>query len=101
MKYLHKFFCYIKKFNPKLSTSFPSPEIQQFDDERLMVPPWIKFPNLRRLSMGWRMGIGEAYKDDFRDWYISQIREVELKVRTKYPEPCEWKGYYLDLKKNV
>lgn len=81
--------------------SYLDDSVPKYDDENLMVPPWVKFPNLKHSSMGWRMGVGEAYKDDFQSWFISQLRETELKIIKKYPEPSEWAGYYKELKKGI
>lgn len=83
----------------KVVGPWPEPPVPEFDDESLMVPPWIKFPNLPRGSIGWRMGIGEDYRNRFDSWVISQPRKVEIRVREKYPEPTEWEGYYRGLKK--
>jgi len=37
---------------------FPDPEIPSIDAGGLMIPPWIKYPNLPKGSVGWRMGVG-------------------------------------------
>lgn len=70
------------------------PEIPTFDAEGLMVPPWVKYPNLPRGSMGWRMGVGESYLDDFDKWWSRQRRDVRLRVKSVYPEPSDWPEYY-------
>jgi hypothetical protein len=59
-----------------------------------MNPPWVKFPNLPRASMGWRMGQGEAYLDDFDVWFSRQARATRLAIRGRYPEPSEWAGFW-------
>lgn len=73
---------------------WPDPPIPDFDADGLMCPPWIKFPNLPRMSSGWRMGIGETYRDGFDTWWSRQPRQVRLSVRAKYPEPQEWSGFW-------
>ena len=35
---------------------------------KLKTPPWIKFPELSEFTMGWRMGYGETYLHEWRDW---------------------------------
>ena len=44
-----------------VSGPFPDPEVPDLDSAGRFVPPWVKYPNLRRGSMGWRMGAGEWY----------------------------------------
>lgn len=73
---------------------WPDPEIPSMDEEGLMRPPWVKYPNLPRASSGWRMGIGEAYRDDFRSWWSRQLHATCLRVKAAYPEPKEWEGFY-------
>jgi hypothetical protein len=72
---------------------FPDPPIPDFDDEGMMVPPWIKFPNIPRRSIGWRMGVGEQYRDSFRAWFRSVPDDIYYRFREKYIEPPEWKGF--------
>ena len=78
----------------KRTDPWPDPEIPSFDESGVMVPPWLKYPNLPKESMGWRMGQGEAYLDNFRKWYFSNAREKRVEIMNKYPEPKEWKGFY-------
>jgi hypothetical protein len=74
---------------------WPDPEVPDIDADGLMVPPWVKYPNLPKRSMGWRMGQGEHYKcDRYPAWWSRQTRPIRLQVRAKYPEPEEWVGYY-------
>lgn len=77
---------------------FPNPEIPDVDDFGIMVPPWIKFPNLPFGSMGWRMGSGEYYWDQYRRWYQSQDKTSRRAARTRYPEPEGWRGFYFGLR---
>lgn len=85
--------------NPRrIVAPFPEPEIPEFDADGLMVPPWIKFPNIPLGSIGWRMGVGEDYWFRFRSWWFRQIRAKRVAVKTKYPEPREWLGFYDRLK---
>lgn len=57
-------------------------------------PPWIKFPDIPRMSIGWRMGAGEDYKHDFYAWFRSLTPEQRADVRVRWPEPQEWAGYF-------
>jgi hypothetical protein len=80
--------------NEKVVGPFPDPPIPDLDESGLMVPPWVKYPNLPRLSMGWRMGAGESYIMDFGVWWSRQAREVRVRFKQKYVEPEAWTGFY-------
>jgi hypothetical protein len=80
------------------SKSFPDPNVLDIDSEGLMVPPWIKFPNIPLGSIGWRMGVGEDYWYRFRNWYHKQIQETQKILCIKYPEPDGWTHFYQRLK---
>ena len=87
-----------KKFFAKKTSSL-KPENSTIDDEGLMVPPWIKYPNLYFGSIGWRMGAGENYWYDFKNNLNLSSEHIRLKTIDKYPEPIEWKGYYAKVAK--
>ena len=71
--------------------------MEERDTEGLMVPPWVMYPAMPRASIGWRMGYGEEYWDDFRVWWLTQTAEVHSRVQTKYAEPPDWSGFYESL----
>jgi hypothetical protein len=77
--------------------TFPDPEIPSTDVRGLMVPPWRKYPNIPRQSIGWRMGIGEQYFQEFSAWWHRQPRRTRLAVRNSYPEPEQWSGFFQGL----
>ena len=77
---------------------FPDPPIPDVDSTGLRVPPWIKYPNIPIGSVGWRMGVGEDYWFGFRDWWLLQPGTVRLRVKTTYPEPESWSGFYSRVK---
>ncbi|MFZ6818529.1 hypothetical protein [Undibacterium sp. Ji22W] len=79
---------------------FPNPPIPDTDTVGLRVPPWVKYPNIPHGSIGWRMGAGEDCWDSFRDWWMMQPGVVRLQVKTTYPEPELWSGFYSRLKSN-
>ena len=78
--------------DPSIAGFWPDPPIPDFDSDGYMVPPWIKYPNLERISMGWRMGAGENYKRAFLEWWRKRSYELNCAYRAKYMEPDEWKG---------
>lgn len=74
---------------------FPDPPVPTVDDDGLMIPPWVKYPAIPRASIGWRMGEGEEYWDEFRGWWQVQTVETRQLVRARYPEPAGWSEFYL------
>ncbi len=59
-----------------------------------MIPPWIKYPNIPIGSIGWNMGIGEAYIDEFLKWFYSKAKNERVEIIRKYPEPEDWDNFY-------
>jgi len=59
----------------------------------MMKPPWIEFPEYERGCMGWRMGGGEDYFDDFKKYIINMPKPEFAQYALKYPEPKEWLGF--------
>jgi hypothetical protein len=73
---------------------WPDPPVPDIDDRGFIVPPWVKYPNIPARSIGWRMGIGEDHAIKFHEWYMQQSDDVRLAVRSRYPEPEPWSGYF-------
>jgi hypothetical protein len=59
-----------------------------------MKPPWREFPDIPARSIGWRMGRGEGYYDEFYQWFSSLEEGDQLKYMQENPEPRGWKGFY-------
>ncbi|MEZ0244130.1 MAG: hypothetical protein ACAH11_12200 [Sphingomonas sp.] len=59
-----------------------------------LLPPWLKHPDIRRGSIGWRMGYGETYLIEFDRWYASLGSGGRQHYREQYPEPTDWDGFY-------
>jgi len=77
-----------------VSGPFPDPPLPDFDTGGRPVPPWVKYPNLRRGSMGWRMGAGEHFLlSVFRPWWLQLPEPDRAAYRVEYPAPDEWQGY--------
>ena len=76
---------------------FPDPEIPDYDDEGLMVPPWVKYPNIHLGSIGWRMGSGETYWHKYVDWYKASKEETKKRVQDKYKAEGRWENFYSNL----
>lgn len=47
-----------------------------------------------RLIRWYVKDIGELYRKEFDSWWSRQVRQVRLRVCTKYPEPESWSGFY-------
>ena len=59
-----------------------------------MLPPWIAFPDIARSSIGWRMGDGADYLDDFHRMLDALAPEERNRYETDHEEPDEWSGLY-------
>jgi hypothetical protein len=57
-------------------------------------PPWKQLPDLPRLSIGWRMGLGQEVRIRFYDWFGALDSSAQQAYRDKHPEPDGWTGYY-------
>lgn len=66
-------------------------------DEGRPNPPWHEFPHLRKGSMGWRMGAGEDYILEFREWFRRLNDQMQAEYSQQFPEPEEWAGFYKNL----
>jgi hypothetical protein len=66
---------------PQQVSPWPNPEIDTFDSERLMLPPWLKYPNIPIHSIGWKMGVGEVYLEDYAIWWSRQPRAIRIKTK--------------------
>jgi hypothetical protein len=72
----------------------PELEVPTRDSDGLMVPPWIRFPDLPATPVGWWRG-DQSYRADFREWWDRQTPETRLRVQERYPEPPSWEYFYL------
>jgi ribA/ribD-fused uncharacterized protein len=60
----------------------------------LMPPPWLMFPHIRKFSIGWRMGYGESYKDEFNSWFTALPNDEKSHYQAMFPSPKTWAGYF-------
>lgn len=70
----------------------------KYDDlEKMMLPPWLKYPNIPTVSIFWREGVGESYKFQFAYWYQGLSPSSKLIYEEKYPAPPkdEESWYYI------
>lgn len=59
-----------------------------------MPPPWLQHPDIKRRSIGWRMGRGEDYMVQWGPWFKGLSSAGRSQYQALYPEPEEWKGFY-------
>jgi N-acetylglutamate synthase-like GNAT family acetyltransferase len=60
-----------------------------------LAPPWRKYPEIPRRSIGWRMGAGEWYLWMWRRWWASIDAAARDGYITRWSEeaPKEWRGW--------
>ena len=62
----------------------------------MMKPPWIAYPDIPP-GMGWRMGFGASYSDDFAAWFGNLSVTDQQMVMQSSPEPDGFRGYYQNI----
>ncbi len=66
-----------------------------FDElANLRLPPWLKYPEIPRRSIGWRMGYGEDYLIEWTTWYVGLSVTGKQKYQELYPTPSDWQNFY-------
>ncbi len=56
-----------------------------------LLPPWVKYPDIPRGEIGWRMGYGEDYQDTWEQWVKDKSQQYLLEYFRSYaPLPMEW-----------
>ncbi|HTL32611.1 MAG TPA: GNAT family N-acetyltransferase [Kofleriaceae bacterium] len=58
------------------------------------VPPWVKYPNIPRYSIGWRMGSGEWYQWMFGTWWEQLDETARTEYRSHWTPPPQWANYF-------
>lgn len=70
-------------------------ESGEFDPlARPLPPPWEKYPDMPRCSIGWRMGYGEAYIKEWLAFFYGLSPAGRQRYREMYPEPESWASFY-------
>jgi dienelactone hydrolase len=59
-----------------------------------MQPPWRELPDIPGGSIGWRMGPGESYYDQFYRWFSDLDEAARRDFMNRNPEPSDWTGIY-------
>jgi hypothetical protein len=68
--------------------------VAEVDDEGLLIPPWVKYPNIRRGTHGWEAGYGGEYMSRFHEWWGAQPADVRGRAMDKYKDAGEWSGFW-------
>jgi len=62
-----------------------------------LLPVWLRYPQIQRYSMGWRMGYGESYMWAWDVWADSMQREQLVAYFKRYlPIPLDWIDWVAD-----
>ena len=65
-----------------------------------MDPPWQKYPDIPAGSIGWRMGCGEDYYNQFYRWF-SGLHPAEQDQYSRVNEPPQgWGELYDTIRKH-
>jgi hypothetical protein len=57
-------------------------------------PPWLRYPEIPRYSIGWRMGDGENYYNAAYRLLSALSPDERAAYAGLYPEPEDWAGWY-------
>lgn len=75
----------------------PPEDLARFIAERVerdgeLVPPWVEYPELPRLAVGWEMGEGEYYRTALDEWLYRVGGEFDRRayIRRHAPLPVSW-----------
>lgn len=55
-----------------------------------MPPPWMRYPTIPQGSIGWRMGYGESYLDEYCAWKNTLTAEQKQQHKLLFPKPVCW-----------
>jgi ribA/ribD-fused uncharacterized protein len=64
--------------------------------ENPMPPLWMMYPHITQISIGWRMGYGEGYRDKFYDWFEELSSDEKDTYEKMFPNPKLWINYDRD-----
>ena len=66
-----------------------------------ILPPWLRYPDIPCGSIGWRMGPGETYIQDWLYWISTMTPEKRLKYLERYAHiPKEWRSWVIEFMKS-
>lgn len=59
-----------------------------------MIPPWLQFSDYPRFCIGWRMGAGEDYMENWREFLKNLSPDEKEQYKNDNPAPEEWESIY-------
>jgi hypothetical protein len=65
-----------------------------------MEPPWQKYPDIPAGSIGWRMGGGEEYYDQFYRWFSGLTPDEQEAYASANEPPAGWRKLYQTIKEH-
>ena len=65
-----------------------------------MDPPWLKHPEVPAGSIGWRMGGGEEYYDQFYRWFSNLSHMTQDDFAQSHLPPFGWEDIYKNIRQN-
>jgi hypothetical protein len=66
-----------------------------------MEPPWIKFPDIKWGSIGWKMAPGETYWLAWGRWYDELTDQQKIDYKNQWVEPEGWGGFFCFIEHGV
>ncbi|MCM8531865.1 MAG: hypothetical protein NE330_11940 [Lentisphaeraceae bacterium] len=84
----------------------PDYQIKRFEfhpssNDKDMLPLWIAYPSYNSVTIGWRMGTGELYREKWTTWFLSLPNGTRQTFIEKYPLPEDkelgWEDFYTNL----
>lgn len=68
--------------------------VMQESNYKEFSPPWIRFPELPRLSMGWQMEHTHQYLMEFESFFKGLDESYKIDFMKTWPESIWWPDYY-------
>lgn len=65
-----------------------------------MEPPWVKYPDIPAGAIGWRMGAGEGYYDQFYRWFSGLSPSEQDRYARDHEPPLGWVKLYENIRQH-
>ncbi len=59
------------------------------ENTKILLPPWLAYPEIDRHSIGWRMGYGEDYIGKWHRWYQKLPAKKERRISAAFPRASD------------
>jgi N-glycosidase YbiA len=64
------------------------------NDNSIVLPPWIAFPEISQFDLFWRMGLGENYMYNWSRYYLGLSLDDKFSYQKKFPTIEGWEEFY-------